>query len=185
MLDRCRQKCVDLNLKTGLFKQSMQELDLPDKFGLIFIPDGTIAFATTDRELELIFQKVHGHLLPEGSFMFDVYSSKGRQQAKKEGVWTGDWKRTKDNVIYAKRIMVNYNTKTNTREALLIIDKFENGQLVASEENLGFVRYFTTDELFPLLDKVGFVDIKANDRLSEEPARGDSEMMTIMCRRPN
>jgi hypothetical protein len=64
------------------------------------------------------------------------------------------------------------------------IEKFVNGSLVGSEENLGKLRFYTIDEISRFLHVVGFKNVIAWDWLSEKMVKKDSDMATIRCIKP-
>jgi SAM-dependent methyltransferase len=184
MLDVCKEKCNKLNLEVKLFKQSMQELNLPYKFEFIFIPDGTIGFAIKDEEIKQVFMNIYSHLLTGGDLIFDLIPPWGKNLEEKHGVWKGDWKKAEDKSIYSKRILTQYNSNTNLREGLLIIEKYQDGKLVNSEEDFGITRYFSIDEIITYLNESGFNDIKACSWLTNEPVSGNPSLVTIKCTKP-
>lgn len=184
MLNRCREKCAKLNLEVTLANQSMQEFNLPHKFEFIFIPDGTIGFAINNEDVKQVFKNIYSHLLPGGSFMFDIQPPWGKNLEEKHGIWKGDWKTAEDKSIYSKKILTQYNQETHLREGLLIIEKFQDGNLIESEENLGITRYYKIDEATALLCETGFIDIEARNWLTNEPVNGSPSLVTIQCKRP-
>lgn len=184
MLCICKEKCAKLNMEVKLFKQSMEELNLPYKFEFIFIPDGTIGFAVSDDELKQVLLNIYSHLIPGGSLMFDIQPPWGKNLKEKHGVWKGDWKIAEDKSIYSKRIITQFNRKTNLREGLLVIEKFKDGNLITTEENFGITRYFRVDEIIIFLRETGFTDIETCNWLTNEPVSGTPSLVTIKCKRP-
>ncbi len=184
MLSRCREKCANLNLEVKLANQSMQKLNLPHKFEFIFIPDGTIGFAVNDEDIKQVFKNIYSHLLPEGNFIFDIQPPWGKNLEEKHGIWKGDWKIAEDKSIYSKKILTQYNQESHLREGLLIIEKFLDGNLIESEENLGITRYYKIDEITAFLRESGFIDIEACNWLTNEPVKGNPSLVTIKCKRP-
>lgn len=184
MLNRCREKCAKLKLDVKLAEQSMQELNLLYKFEFIFIPDGTIGFAANDEEVKQVLMNIYSHLLPGGRFMFDILPPWGKNLEEKHGIWKGDWKIAEDKSIYSKKILTQFDPKTCLREALLVIEKFADGNLVGTEENLGITRYFKIDEMKVFLNESGFTDIEACNWLTNEPVSGNPSLVTVKCKRP-
>lgn len=186
MLSRCREKCQKINLIPQLYNQSMQNFDLGSNFSLIFIPDGTIALIVTEEELRIAFTNVFKHLQPGGRLIFDMETPLCAENMEhKNGIWTGDWKQSDENTTYAKRQIIKYDPNTHLRDSLLIIEKFVDGSLVGTESNRGIMRFYKFDEIFKILDDVGFIDIQGNEWLSTKQANINSGFITIVCRRPN
>jgi SAM-dependent methyltransferase len=183
MLNKCREKCRKLNLKTVLKKQSMQTFKLNQKLSFVFIPDGSLSFVITNEEMIQTFKNVYNHLLPGSPFMFDIMHLHSHV-GKPERGWQGDWQQADDNLIYSKRFLTEYDPKTHVQSRLLIIEKFVNGSLAGSEENLGKLRFYTIDEISGFLHVAGFKDVKPWDWLSEKKVKKDSYYATFRCIKP-
>ncbi len=116
--------------------------------------------------------------------MFDIQPPWGKNLEEKHGIWRGDWKIAEDKSIYSKKILTQFDQKTCLREALLVIEKFIDGNLAGSEENLGITRYYKIEEMEIFLRESGFIDIEACSWLTNEPVSGTPSLVTIKCRRP-
>jgi SAM-dependent methyltransferase len=182
MLNRCRSKCKQLGLKTQLRRQSMATFSLTCNLSFVFIPDGTFGFAATDGEVVKTLTNIYNHLLPGSSFMFDVLLH--RRDKRYDTGWQGDWKQLDDSLVYAKRYLTEYDLNTRIQTRLIIIEKFVDGSLVGSEENLGRLRHYEIAEIHQFLQKVGFQDIKVTDWLSEKKVEKNSAMATVRCIKP-
>ena len=185
MLARCKEKCRELGLDAPLHQQAMQRLSLGESFDLIFIADGTICLITDDEEVKCVLANAYKHLRPGGVFLLDVLTPRnGENDMKTAGIWQGDWKAGNDGTMYAKRILVKYDETTRVRSGFLVIDKYCEGNLVESEENLGLTRYYESSAIAEWLRDVGFREVFVMEWASEEAADPESAFVTIRCLKP-
>ena len=72
MLDALRQKCRAKNLTPKIWRAFLQDLDLTERYGLIFIPDSSLNLILNIDELKCSLDRIYEHLLPGGSFVFEL-----------------------------------------------------------------------------------------------------------------
>lgn len=65
MLDSCKQRVKDCGLKTILYHQNLELLNLPKHYAAIFIAIGSFQLIDRDKVL-LVLQNLNKHLLPGG-----------------------------------------------------------------------------------------------------------------------
>jgi len=184
MVERCHAKCRKKGLTAIVHSQSMQELELPNKYGLIILASCGLGLLITDQDVQLTLARVIKHLRPGSLFVFEIEPIPilPRDNDKR---WSGRWYRGPNNVIVASRRIINYDPDTHVWENLTIFEKFANGRLIETEANDRTGRYYSVNEVIGFLTRVGFVEIHASHWLTEEPPREDSKVITFRCRRPN
>jgi SAM-dependent methyltransferase len=183
MVERCHFKCREKSLTAIVHSQSMQELEIPNKYGLIILASCGLGLLLTDQEVYSALERVITHLRPGGLFVFEIEPIPilPRDNDKR---WSGRWYRGPNDVIVASRRIINYDPDTHIWENLTIYEKFVSGRLIETEANDRTGRYYSVDEVIGFLRQAGFVEIRANHWLTEEPPREDSAVITFRCRRP-
>ena len=73
MLQSCQKRCSDQGLAVQLYHQSLQQLDLPRKYDLIFIAIGSFQLIQDRKEALNIFKNLHSALLPAGRVVLETF----------------------------------------------------------------------------------------------------------------
>lgn len=186
MLDRFRTKCTNRNLQAIIFEQAAQNLNINERFGMIFIADCGLGLFTKDDEVRLVFARIMEHLKPGGLFVFEIetiYAARNIQE--RNGIWQGKWTFGKEGILFAKRQLTQYQPDTHIRESLLVLEKYRDGSLVETEANLGIMRFYSALEVIQLLESTDFINISVTKWLSNGPPSEDSEILSIRCNKPD
>ena len=156
-LGHCLQLARARHLPVSLYWQALQELALPDKYRLIYLPRGTFMHIV-ERELAIeSLSRLHAQLEPGGQLLLSVYDQAGFTGS------TGN--------LSADRLAPESGRLHIERRALavdpveqLITDErryrlLHGGQVLREERRVGQFRWYTKLELSMLLAWVGFADI--------------------------
>lgn len=184
MLSRCREKCRKKNLQCALYNQPMQNLNVPEKFGLVLGDAGLLSLFVTDADITATLESVKRHLMPNGSFIcsFEQANEKAQEWCSGERDGVSGWFKGVNGAIYAHReLHKKCPAGSNTWEYLLIIEKFVDGNLVKTEANHRVGRFFTVDEVCAFFESVGFKDINVTKHCSDEPADESTDMVMVRC----
>lgn len=73
MLESCQKRCQTQGLHTPLYHQSLQNLHLPKKYGLIFIAIGSFQLLSNRQEALLALQTLRSALLPGGALVLETF----------------------------------------------------------------------------------------------------------------
>ncbi len=182
MMARCREAARTKGLRAELHLQSMQELDVPRRFALVFLDSGGLGLLTSDSDIEATFRRVMSHLSPGGTFMYEFQPPPARDETKR--AWTGKWFQGLNDVVIASRSMVRYRAGTDIWDEALVIDKFVAGRLIETELDERSGRRFTTGEALAFATSAGFLNATATAWLGDDPPTGDAEVITVRCSRP-
>ncbi|MCE7989431.1 MAG: class I SAM-dependent methyltransferase [Caldilinea sp. CFX5] len=88
MLAACQQRCDEHGLSVTLSQQLLQDLDLPHRYGYIFLPDRAISLLY-DKTVGLqALRRLYDHLLPGGKLALDIQTP--HMQTFVTGQWQGD-----------------------------------------------------------------------------------------------
>lgn len=73
MLDICREKARALGLAPNLYVQSMERMELPRKYRMIFVPSSSFQLVLDPSEAEETMRRFHAHLLPGGMLVMPFF----------------------------------------------------------------------------------------------------------------
>jgi len=73
MLDRCRQRCENLNLAPELYEQSLEELAIPHNYTTVTIAVGSFQLITKREIALLALKNIHKHMLYHGTLLIDIF----------------------------------------------------------------------------------------------------------------
>lgn len=73
MLESCSQRCKLEKLNVNLFNQSLQNLSLPHKYGLIFIAIGSFQLIENRFEALIILKRLYDHLISGGILLIETF----------------------------------------------------------------------------------------------------------------
>lgn len=74
MLSAARAKAEKAGVDIPFYQADIRTFQLPQKFGLIFIPFNSLQHTYSVADLEAVFARVKAHLEPDGLFLFDVFN---------------------------------------------------------------------------------------------------------------
>ncbi len=84
MLNLCRTKAEERGIAAHLYAQFVQQLDLPRQFAFIFIPDGSFSLIPA-QEAANSLERLRDHLLPNGTFMIELFAPMGDRERSENG----------------------------------------------------------------------------------------------------
>ena len=186
MLAILREKATAQGLKQPtLYQGYMQELDLPPKYQVIYVPCGTFCLVT-DREQALdTLRRFYEHLNPGGLLVFNLFWPFGKGEALSDTRLAQDknWNAMWDDELPDGGGTVSQSMKLirlDRVEQLLIAKRryqlFKDGEVVQEEVFDSNERWYFKYEVIMMLEKFGFRDIQVKDGWSDDDfaARHDS-----------
>ncbi|MDJ0787810.1 MAG: class I SAM-dependent methyltransferase [Myxococcota bacterium] len=72
MLARCRERAAELGLEVELHQQEMQRLELPRRYGAIYLAGATLTVLESDAAAEETLRRMHAHLRPGGGVLIPL-----------------------------------------------------------------------------------------------------------------
>lgn len=192
MMARCRAVAVAKGLEPELHEQSMTEFDLPERFGTIVLPSGSLCLFVEDEDIRNVFERVMHHLKPGGWFVFDfsqVRTEKKEQKSEeKKGNTTGEymngWYSEPDGRLIAWRRKHVVDPEKHTWEELFIVEKYVDGRFVEAEANERVGRAFFVEEVIEFARAAGFEEIRVSSLFSDDPPSREAAELTVKCRKP-
>lgn len=165
MLAACRQRARALGLAPTLYEQPLEQLDLPRRYSLAFIPAGSLGLIHQPESLRACLRQLNRHLSPSASLIFELddcdVSAKDSGDFGSKSVTAHDgrsivyeWRSTRD----SENRTIHYDSRYQLRE----------GDSVLAEELEKLVlKLYTSEEMFDELHRAGFADphvaLKSNE----------------------
>ena len=178
------------NVNTTFYHQSMEDCDIPCRYGTIFVANGTFQILS-DRKL--VFSTLHrflNHLTPGGELLLELFipdeaknhhSDNGASSPKK---WNPIPLRDKKGKVHTTL----WSESVDLFEQILLskrrYDLYLNDQCIKSEVHSHLLRWFFQYEFIMMLERVGFEDITTYSDHTDKPASQDSEFIVYGARRP-
>jgi SAM-dependent methyltransferase len=184
MLDICRTKAAQQNLRPVLHQQLMQQLDLAHRYGTIFIPSCSFQILAGREEALEALRRFHAHLLPGGQLLVSLFVP--WEDFKLENQWR--LRRSGTRPSDRATVLIHEATRSDRLEQLqriwLRLEVFKGGQLVHSELRKHRLRWYHRHEFTMMLEHVGFHDIRVTGDYSDQPASDRSAVMLFSATRP-
>ncbi len=176
MLAACQKHYTGSSCPT-LYPQFLDKLELPRKYGLVFIPAGSFGLITEVSQARESLCRIHAHMLPQAKLIVEIETPKA-QPTDFGNWWGGDWlERSEDTQILMSGVNRSYDTKHHVAHMLFRYELFQAGQLVQTEIEPFDLKFYELQEFQDLLRMVGFQSI-----IPFKPYRGglpDSEDKVI------
>jgi SAM-dependent methyltransferase len=168
MLDRCRQRCTELQLTPELYEQSLEKLVLPYKYTTVTIAVGSFQLIV-DRMFALqALKNIYAHMYKGGSLLIDIFVPDVTAEP-----------RSTRTVHLDHRTAIRLTTRHVFDEQKKIADAFcfyeliVDGIVQQEENELIQVTWYTDEELVQMLKEASFDVVKIYDKVfrSTSPSR--------------
>jgi SAM-dependent methyltransferase len=182
MLGACQRHCAEQSLEPRLYQQFLHEMDLPQKYKLVFIPAGSFALITDLPQIREALKRLHDALLPGGRLLLEV-DLHLNLESNRSGNWCGRWIKRPDGAILNLSWLTTLDAQTQTYASLERYEVFKDGRLLETELEETTGRSYMPNELEALLEEAGFVEVRTFKLLSDQPADQTDLEVTVECRR--
>ncbi len=183
MIDACKSKMSIKGLSTNLYKQFLDELDLPRQYGLVFIPEGSLGLIIEEALLLNSLKKIYKHMVSGGRFLTELETPYAKP--KEIGKVTATFRERSDgSKIVLSRFCDSYNENKKVSTSINKYELFKNGELIETELEEFKVRYFDIDEFRNILKGIGFKDIKVFRLYERVQPSTDEPGVIFECRKP-
>ena len=180
MLDACRRKCAERGLHPALDHQTLDRLELPRRYGLVFCGGGSFGLIIHDDEVRKSLDRLFDYLLPGATLLLEVETPAARLRTRG---WEGRWWRRPDGGLIVERANNRYDKASKVESGLGIYELFNDGVLVETELNEWVRRFWEPNVLRGMLGEAGFTNIEATKAYSSLPLDGDETMVSIRASR--
>jgi SAM-dependent methyltransferase len=185
MLDRCRAKCAAQRLPVELHVQEMQKLELPARFGTIFMGSCGLGVVVSDEDAYATFHRAYEHLRPGGVVSFEIETTRRAARiADRPGLWSGNWHKASAGSVLTMRMTYRYDPSTHVRSSVMILERHVEGELQSTELHETALRFWDVGEISALLEEVGFVAVRATRVFHDDEPPGDGEWLVVRARKP-
>ncbi len=159
MLGTCRRKAEQQGLKPVLYRQSMQRIDLPRKYRIIFISAGSFQLLGNRDDAIETLRRCHAHLEPGGQLLFETFLPDEAFKMEPDphiNVW-GPTIRPRDGAAVTTHLWTESadrfeQVKVEKRRYEAAVD----GRIVESELHTMTLRWYFKYELMMMLEQAGF-----------------------------
>jgi SAM-dependent methyltransferase len=154
MLAACRDKCRRQGLSPRLYQQMLHEMDLPRKYGLVFIAAGSFNLVTDVDQANESLRRIHSAMLPGATLLLET----GQRKPKESSAWPwgGRWVGRPDGARIIISWLGNYDARTSITRNIHHYELVKDGELLATEFEEFDLRYYELTELRDLLGRAGF-----------------------------
>jgi SAM-dependent methyltransferase len=181
MLQALREKAKARDRKPKVWQGFLEDLNRPDKFGLVLIPSGSFGLLVDRARARDALVRIYDHISDDGLLVFEADTPLGAPAPT--GMWKGSLWPTND----GKTIVCNFldlPSQDNVSTTVWRYELIDGAQIVRTEIEIMKVRQYDPADVTSMLMDVGFkntVTFKAFDR-TRCPQEGD-EVIVYECRK--
>jgi len=177
MLQSCQKRCSDQGLAVQLYHQSLQKLDLPRKYDLIFIAIGSFQLIQNRKEAFDVLKNLHSALLPGGRVVLETFvpwdaikdnihglvlMSESKEMIFEKTAHSADGSQ----IIHKSTVTVHFKEQIEKTQSRY--EKWVQGVFSQAEEEEYVVRWYHRFEMELLLEKAGFSAVSIIDESFEQ-----------------
>lgn len=177
MLQSCRKRCSDQGLTVQLYHQSLQKLDLSQKYDLIFIAIGSFQLIQDRKEAFNILKNLHSALLPGGRIVLETFipwdaikdnihgsvlMNESKEMIFERTAHSADGFQ----IVHKSTVIVYFKEQIEKTQSRY--EKWVQGTFSQAEEEEYGVRWYHRYEMELLLEKAGFSALRIMDESFEQ-----------------
>jgi SAM-dependent methyltransferase len=185
-----RMEAAERRLDTTFFLQRMEDCDLPQRYGTIYVANGTFQIIV-DRKLALAtLGRFLSHLLPGGELLVELsvpeeaVSGKPCNDAGHPIVWEPTLRRKGGGAIrttlWNESVDLSGQTMISVRRNELLVD----GRVVRSEKGSHPMTWYFKREFLQMLEQAGFTNLRTCADFTDESASDAIACVVYSGRRP-
>lgn len=175
-------KLKEKSPKASVWQGFVQDLDRPTKYNLVFIPAGSFCLITDLDQVKLSLKKVYEHLNSGGIFVFEIEGPGSVTPPKQLGIWKGSsWFYPDGRFIMLST--VHLPLKNNIGTTICKYELVENNQIIQTEIEPFYLRFWDNDELTALLKSIGFTVRMFKTYDSNKQPGASDESIIFECRK--
>jgi SAM-dependent methyltransferase len=176
MLSALYAKCAAKNIKPHVWQAFLQDLNIPQRYNLIFITDSSFSLILEPRVIIQCLKKIYDHLNPGGTLIFDVETMSA--QPTTTGTWLGKVHMRTDGTY----IILNTLPLPVKNEIATVVCRYElidKTNIIKTEMEYFQIRLYQIGEMEEILKTIGFRQVRSMKAHSRD-ARPDTEDFTIV-----
>jgi ubiquinone/menaquinone biosynthesis C-methylase UbiE len=190
MLELCRQKAQPLGLRPALFKQPMEELQLPRAYRTIIVPSSSFQLVTDRAAAAEAMHRFFQHLEPGGSLVMP-FMLLWQGQTDSDTVTT-DWEiraeatRPDDGAVVRRWSRSTFDVVGQLEHTEDRYEVIRGGEVVEAEHQVRSpaTRWYTQPQVVELYTAAGFADVRLVRGFTDVPATEADTIFSAFGRRP-
>ncbi len=157
--------------------QDIVEMDLYSDFNAAYSTCNCLNYVLEDTDLYDVFQRVYDKLEDGGLFIFDLNTEYKYREILQDNTFA-------ENREDGSFIWDNYfDTENNINEYQLALFIKQNDNIYKKYEEVHYQRAYSLVLIQKMLETNGFTVLEINDEYSDEKAKEDSEIVTIIAQK--
>ena len=182
MLQACRVRCKNLNVDLVLYQQPIQRMNLPRRYGLVFIPASSFSLIADPKDAQAALQRICHVMTHRATFVVEVETLNARpnqknQEGRKE-VRRADGKTIRLNWLASHAAEYDILHFTNRYEL------WDNGVLLKVEHEELPLRLYQRSTFHEMLRSAGFEHILAWEPYRRNEPDEAAASIVFECRKP-
>lgn len=187
MLALCEAKARERDLQVTIYQQSMEDLDLPRRYGTILVPSSTFQLLTDPGDARRAMRRFFDHLLPGGALAM-VFMPLWREGDPIETDWRQIRERVRpeDGAVVRRWSRARYDPAAQLEHTEDRYEIVRDGTVVATEEHRRSpaTRWYAHDQIRALYADAGFEAVDLTREWSGEPAVPEDRVVTAVGTKP-
>lgn len=179
MLEICRRKADEAGVQICLHLAAMEEFALERRFRTIFVPFGSFMLLDDLGRARAALRCFRAHLEAGGRALIPLHLP-WRHDIGVEPATPGEWRlrrvatRPEDDAVVRCYENPSFDFERQLQEVRLRFEVMRAGEVIAAEESVQLLRWYTQEEFTALLRETGFRAISVFESYSWESADADS-----------
>jgi SAM-dependent methyltransferase len=155
MLERCKERCAQLQLTPKLYLQSLENLELPHTYTTVTIAVGSFQLIT-DRSIALqALKNIHAHMHKDGNLLIDIFVPDTTFTAPSTSI-----ARIDNHSVIRLTTRYLFDEHEKRADAFCCYELVTDGVVKQQENELIQIVWYTNNEFIGLLKEAGFDVIK-------------------------
>ena len=151
MLDRCRQRCKELQLTPELYEQSLEELVLPHHYATVTIAVGSFQLIVDRTSACKALKNIRAHMYEGGNLLIDIFVPDSTVEPRSTRI-----AHINNHTMIRLTTRHVFHETEKLAEAFCFYELIVNGIIQQKEHELIQVVWYTDEELIQILQNAGF-----------------------------
>lgn len=169
MLAILQQRAKQKGLRPRVWRGHVADLEIADRYGLIFVPNGSINLLVGPDEAGRAFAIFYKHLMPDGRLAFDLEVEPIRDPNALLEPWVGEVSRARGGRSIRLTTMA-VEGASDVETSLCRYEVMHGDHVEETESEMFRLRYFTRTATSEWLQRAGFREVRFLRPNSEEVA---------------
>jgi hypothetical protein len=182
MLNACKERAEHVGLAPRLYEQFLDRLSLPTRYGLIFVPAGSIGLICEGDALARSLRRLHEHMLPGASLLIELVDKDRETSA---GFQSGERRvESADDSAIRYAWTSRFIASASVVEYSSVYALHSGGAIVEEEAEEIRLQLHTNAQFSSLLSEAGFVDVGVCDQLENGQWLDEGGCVLFRARKP-